>query len=73
LVGKPEWRRPLGIPRGRWKDNIKTCLKETGWEAVVWFHVVQFCPEILWQALLNTVMNFGFHKSVDFLDWLNDC
>jgi len=24
LVGKPEVKRPLGIPRRRWKVNIKT-------------------------------------------------
>jgi hypothetical protein len=23
LVGKPEGKRPLGIPRSRWVDNIK--------------------------------------------------
>jgi hypothetical protein len=23
LVGKPEGKRPLGRPRGRWGDNIK--------------------------------------------------
>jgi len=23
LVGKPEGKRPLGRPRGRWEDNIK--------------------------------------------------
>ena len=23
LMGKPEGKRPLGIPRLRWKDNIK--------------------------------------------------
>jgi hypothetical protein len=28
LVGKPEGRRPPGIPRRRWKDNIKTDLKK---------------------------------------------
>jgi hypothetical protein len=26
LVGKPEGRRPLGRPRRRWEDNIKTNL-----------------------------------------------
>jgi hypothetical protein len=26
LVGKPEGRRPLGRPRRRWEDNIKTDL-----------------------------------------------
>ena len=28
LVGKPEGKRPLGRPRHRWEDNIKTDLKE---------------------------------------------
>jgi hypothetical protein len=30
LVGKPEGRRPLGIPRCRWEDNIKMDLREVG-------------------------------------------
>jgi len=30
LVGKPEGRRPLGRPRGRWEDNIKTDLQVVG-------------------------------------------
>jgi len=28
LVGKPEGRRPLGRPRGRWVDNIGMGLQE---------------------------------------------
>ena len=28
LVGKPEGRRPLGIPRRRWVDNIRMDLQE---------------------------------------------
>jgi hypothetical protein len=31
LVGKPEGRRTLGIPRGRWEDGIKMDLREMGW------------------------------------------
>jgi hypothetical protein len=31
LVVKPEGRRTLGIPRFRWKDNIKMDLQEMGW------------------------------------------
>jgi hypothetical protein len=27
LVGKPEGRKSLGRPKGRWKDNIKSDLK----------------------------------------------
>jgi hypothetical protein len=30
LMGKPEGRRPLGRPRYRWEDNIKTDLKLVG-------------------------------------------
>jgi hypothetical protein len=30
LVGKPEAKRPLGRPRGRWEDNIKMDLQEVG-------------------------------------------
>jgi hypothetical protein len=26
LVGKPDWKRSYGRPRGRWNDNIKTDL-----------------------------------------------
>ena len=29
-MGKPEERRPLGRPRGRWEDNIKMGLREVG-------------------------------------------
>jgi hypothetical protein len=32
LVGKPEGIKPLGRPRHRWEDNIKTDLREIGWE-----------------------------------------
>jgi hypothetical protein len=27
VVGKPEWKRPLGRPRHRWEDNIIMDLK----------------------------------------------
>jgi hypothetical protein len=39
LVGKPEGKRPLGIPRCRWVDNIKIDLREIGgeiWTGVIW-------------------------------------
>jgi hypothetical protein len=31
LVGKPEGRRPLGIPRRIWENNIKVDLQEAKW------------------------------------------
>jgi hypothetical protein len=30
LVGKPEGKRPLEKPRGKWEDNIKMDLQEVG-------------------------------------------
>jgi hypothetical protein len=36
LVGKPEARRPLGRPRRRWVDNIKTDLREIEWDGSIW-------------------------------------
>jgi hypothetical protein len=30
LVGKPEGKRPLGIPRHRWEDGIRMVLREIG-------------------------------------------
>jgi hypothetical protein len=30
LVGRPEGKRPLGKPRRRWENNIKTNLREIG-------------------------------------------
>jgi hypothetical protein len=34
LVGKPEGKRPLGIPRLRWVDNNKMDLREIGWDGM---------------------------------------
>jgi hypothetical protein len=39
LVGRPEGRRPLGRPRRRWEDNIKTDLREMGFGDVDWIHL----------------------------------
>jgi len=36
LVGKPEGRRPLGRPRRRWVDNIRTDLQEVGCVYMEW-------------------------------------
>jgi hypothetical protein len=31
LVGRPDGKRPLEIPRYRWKYNIKMGLQDVGW------------------------------------------
>jgi hypothetical protein len=55
LVGRPEGRRPLGRPRRRWEDNIKTDLREIGFGDVDWIHLAQDTDR--WRALVNTIMN----------------
>jgi hypothetical protein len=41
LARKPEGRRPLGRPRGRWIDNIKMDLLEIGLSGVGWIGLAQ--------------------------------
>ena len=41
LVGKPEGKRPLGRPRCRWEDNIKTDLQEMGCGGMDWIELAQ--------------------------------
>jgi hypothetical protein len=55
LVGKPEGKRPLGRPRRRWEDNIRTDLREIRWEVMGWIRVAQDRDQ--WLALVNTIMN----------------
>jgi hypothetical protein len=55
LVGKPEGKRPLGIPRHRWVDNIKMDIGESGWGGVDWIGLAQVRDK--WRALVNAVMN----------------
>jgi hypothetical protein len=60
LVGKPEDKRPLGRPRRRWTNNIKMHLREIGWDGTDWIDLAQDRDQ--WRALVNTIMNLGFHK-----------
>jgi hypothetical protein len=55
LVGRPEGKRQLGRPRRRWEDNIKTDLRETGFNGVNWIRLTQ--NRVQWRAFLSTVMN----------------
>jgi len=56
LVGKPEGRKPLGRPRHRWEDNMKTDLQEAGGGFGDWMELAQ--DRERWRALVSTVMNF---------------
>jgi len=55
VVGKPEGKRPLGRPRRRWDDNIKTDLQEVGFRGMDWIELAQ--DRGRWRALVNAVMN----------------
>jgi hypothetical protein len=55
LVGRPEWKRPLGRPRRRWEDNIKLDLREVVIDGENWIQLAQ--NKVQWWAFVNTVVN----------------
>jgi hypothetical protein len=55
LVGKPEGKGPLGRPRGRWVDSIRTDLQEVGCGYVDWIGLAQ--DRDRWRTLVSAVMN----------------
>ena len=55
LVGKPEGRRPLGRPRRRWVDNIRTDLQEVGCGYMDWIRLAQ--DRDRWRTPVSAVMN----------------
>jgi hypothetical protein len=63
LVVKPERKTPLGRPRRRWVNNIKMDLREIGWDGMDWIDLDQDRDQ--WRALVNTIINFGFHKMLE--------
>ena len=54
-MGKPEGRRPLGRPRRRWADNIRTDLQEVGCVYMYWIGLPQ--DRDRWWTLVSAVMN----------------
>jgi hypothetical protein len=54
-VGKPEGKRPLGIPRRRWEDNIRMDLREIRWAGMDWIDLAQDTDQ--WKALVNPAIN----------------
>ena len=55
LVGKPEGRRPLGILKHRWADNIRMDLLEVGCGYMVWIGLAQ--DRDRWRTIVSAVMN----------------
>jgi hypothetical protein len=58
LVGRPKCKRPLGIPRCRWEDNINMDLRDIGIDGVNWTWLAQ--DMVQWWAFVNMVMNLWF-------------
>jgi hypothetical protein len=56
LVGKPDWKRPIGIPKRRFEDNFRMILETSGGK---------LSPGFIWitlgtrggGGLVNTIMN----------------
>ena len=55
LTGKPIGKRPLGRPRRRWENSIKTDLEEIGINAGNWVDSAQ--DRNYWRALVNAALN----------------
>jgi hypothetical protein len=53
--GKPEGKRPLGRPGGRWENNSRIDIKEIGWGGMDWIDLAQDRDQ--WRALVKTVMS----------------
>ena len=53
--GKSDGKRQLGIPRRRWKNNIKMVLQEEECGVMDWIDVTQ--DKDRWRALVKVVMN----------------
>jgi hypothetical protein len=57
LVGKPKGNNPLGRPRRKWEDNIKTDLQKVGCGGMEWIELTEVRER--WRALVNAAMNLG--------------
>jgi hypothetical protein len=55
LVEKPEGKRPLGITRRKWEDNIKMDFRRVGWGDMDWLDLAQGRNQ--WRALVIMVVN----------------
>jgi hypothetical protein len=55
LEGKLEGKRPLGISRPRWEDNIKMDLQEVGGGCMDWIELTQ--DRDRWRAFASAVTN----------------
>jgi hypothetical protein len=55
LTGAPTGKRPLGMPRCRWEDNIRMDTKEIGINTRNWVDSAQ--GRDYWKTLVNVALN----------------
>ena len=55
FLGKPEGKRPLGIPWRRWVDNIRMDLQKVGCGYMDWIGLAQHRDR--WRKLVSAVIN----------------
>ena len=55
LTDKRTGKRPLGRPRRRWENNIRTDFEEIGINAGNWVDSAQ--DRYYWKALVNAALN----------------
>jgi hypothetical protein len=70
-VGKPEGKRPLGRPRGRWADNIKMDLREIGWDGVEWIDNGSGWGPVE-SSCEHGIEPSGSRKCWEILEWLHN-
>jgi hypothetical protein len=63
-VGKLERKRPLGIHRRRWDDNVKMDLRGMGWIAMDWIDLAQDRDQR--RALVNSLAHFPEEKNIEY-------
>ena len=60
LVGKPEGKRPLGSPRRRWVDNIRTYIQEVECGYKDWIGLAQ--DREMWRSSWVRLWTSGFRE-----------
>ena len=61
LTGTPTGKRPLGMSRHRWEDNIRMDLKGICINARNWVDLAQ--DRDYWRGIVNTVLNTPVSKN----------
>ena len=65
LTGNSAGKRPLGRPRLRWEDNIRTNLKEIGINSRNWVDLAQH--KDYWRALVSEALSILVPEAIELV------